>query len=273
MAGSSAPLFQNHDSPSNLFDPPIVGSGQYLPIITRNRENISHSRISFYLPGIDHLRFVLSSGSPNKTRNFKTPVVGILGGIGSGKSSVVRHVTGFRFCIVDADRIGHDLLFDSTIQMDLRRCFGDEIFSSDGGVDRSQLAKRVFGGSSEQKAALVQLNKILHPAIRREINSQINSASRDIDAVILDAALLLEGGWDTRCDWLVFVDTPLQLRQQRVQQNRGWTAAELARREASQLSIESKRKRADFVVDNSGSLDDSVMQMQQVFRTILSHEK
>jgi len=200
-------------------------------------------------------------------------VIGILGGIGSGKSSVVRHVTGYRFCIVDADRIGHDLLSDFTIQLALRRCFGDEIFSSEDIVDRSRLAKRVFGDSSVQKAALVRLNTILHPAIRREIYSQIDSASRDVDAVILDAALLLEGGWDASCDWLIFVDTPLRIRKHRVRENRGWTAEELARREAAQWSTESKKDRADFVVDNSGSLDESAVQMKQVFRSILSHEK
>lgn len=93
--------------------------------------------------------------------------------------------------------------------------------------------------------------------------------SRDADAVILDAALLLEGGWDATCDWLIFIDTPQQLREQRVKDNRGWSAEELARREASQLSIDAKKDRADFVIDNSGSIDDAAAQMKQIFSSLI----
>ena len=94
--------------------------------------------------------------------------------------------------------------------------------------------------------------------------------SRDVDAVILDAALLLEGGWDATCNWLIFIDTPLHLRQQRVQETRNWSAEELARREASQWSIEAKKGRADFVIDNSGSIEQAAIRMQQVFQSLLT---
>lgn len=200
------------------------------------------------------------------------PVVGILGGIGSGKSSVVRQVCGFRLHIIDADRIGHERLQDPEIQAQIRKCFGDEVFAIDGTVDRSQLAQRVFGPEQHHEIARKQLNNLLHPAIRREIHSQIDAASRDVDAVILDAALLLEGGWDATCHWLIYIDTPQSVREERVLQNRGWSAAELARREATQLSIDIKKNRADFVVDNSGSLADAAHQMQQVFHSILKRK-
>lgn len=196
--------------------------------------------------------------------------MGILGGIGSGKSSVVRQVSDFRLHIIDADKIGHQLLSDTGIQQQLRAKFGDDIFSHDSTVNRSVLATRVFGDSQEHKSALLQLNEILHPAIRREIHSEIDSASRDVDAVILDAALLLEGGWDATCDWLIFVDTPKELRERRVSETRGWSAEELARREASQWSIEAKKNRADFVVDNSGSISQAAAQMQQILTSLLS---
>lgn len=199
----------------------------------------------------------------------RVPVIGILGGIGSGKSSVVRQVDGFRFRIVDADRIGHEFLHDSQIKQALTDCFGQEIISETGDVNRSALAKRVFGDSDEQKADLQRLNQILHPAIRREIHSQIDSAPKDVDAVILDAALLLEGGWDATCNWLVFVDTPQHIREQRVMQNRGWSIEELAKREARQWSLQAKKDRADFVVDNSGTIAESAAQMKKVFTSIL----
>lgn len=195
-------------------------------------------------------------------------MVGILGGVGSGKSSVVRHVTGLQLQIVDADRIGHEVLLRRDIKSELRAAFGDAIFSGDE-IDRSHLAKLVFGDSEEHTSRRTTLNNIVHPAIRREIHHQIDSASKDLDAVILDAALLLEGNWDAHCDWLIFVDTPQEIRVRRVVEHRGWTADELERRESSQTSVTVKRDRADFVVDNSGSLADSAQQMKRVLQTIV----
>jgi dephospho-CoA kinase len=171
--------------------------------------------------------------------------------------------------MIDADSIGHERLRDPEIQAQIRTYFGDDVFAVDGTVDRSKLAKIVFGQEHHHETARKQLNSILHPTIRREIHSQIDAACRDVDAVILDAALLLEGGWDATCHWLIYIDTPQRIREERVLQNRGWSAAELARREATQLSLDIKKNRADFVVDNSGSLAQAAHQMQQVFHSIL----
>ena len=203
----------------------------------------------------------------------RRPVIGILGGVGSGKSSVVRSVEGFRLHIVDADRIGHEVLTKPEIQSELRLAFGSQIFADTNTIERSQLAKLVFGESDESTANRTKLNEIVHPAIRKEILAQIDSASMDVDAVILDAALLLEGGWDASCNWLIFVDTPRELRQLRVRQNRAWAVDELNLREASQISVAVKKDRADFIVDNSGSIESAAQQMKHVFESILSVEK
>ncbi len=213
---------------------------------------------------------LLSSGSSTSADIARPPVFGILGGIGSGKSSVVRHVSGLNLLIIDADRIGHELLLNSDIQSQIRNSFGAAVFDDSGAVDRSRLADVVFGTSVEQQEALKRLEQILHPAIRRKIQSQIETASRDVDAVILDAALLLEAGWDAECDWLIFVATAAEIREQRVIRNRGWSAEELARREATQWNLEAKRDRADFIVDNSGSMDDATTSMNQILTSLLS---
>ena len=197
------------------------------------------------------------------------PIIGILGGIGSGKSSVVRNVKGLNLFIIDADRIGHDLLADHEIQKSLRQVFGDEIFSEPDVVDRTQIDRRVFGETTTHQSALKQLNDILHPAIRREIYTQIESAQQ-YDAIILDAALLLEGGWDEHCDSLIFIDTPDSSRRQRVAENRNWTAEELAKREATQLSLEVKKSQADFTVDNSGRIQDASDELKRILETILN---
>lgn len=196
-------------------------------------------------------------------------MIGILGGIGSGKSSVVRTVSSHNLHIINADKVGHKLLSDPAIRNQIRDQFGQDVFSDEQTIDRSLLAKRVFGDTPKHQTARKQLNSILHPAIRREIHSEIDSVSRDVDAVILDAALLLEGGWDATCDWLIFVDTPEPLRQQRVQENRGWSAGELSKREATQWSIDAKKERADFLVDNSGTIETAAAQMTQIFISLL----
>lgn len=197
-------------------------------------------------------------------------MIGILGGIGSGKSSVVRQVSSYNLHIIDADKVGHRLLSDTEIQNQLRNQFGPDIFLDKQTIDRSRLATRVFGDTPEHQTALKQLNAILHPAIRREIHSEIDSVSGDVDAIVLDAALLLEGGWDATCDWLIFVDTPEALRQQRVQENRGWSADELSKREATQWTIDTKKQRADFLIDNSGTIEAAAAQMTQIFTSLIT---
>ncbi|MFN9719269.1 MAG: dephospho-CoA kinase, partial [Planctomycetota bacterium] len=109
-----------------------------------------------------------------------------------------------------------------------------------------------------------------HPAIRDEIRNQIRNAPQDADAVILDAALLLESGWAAECDAIVMVDTPLPLRQRRVRETRGWSTEEHTRREAAQWPLDQKRAVSMCVVDNSGSPDDAAAQMESCVRTILT---
>lgn len=201
--------------------------------------------------------------------NQKPPVIGILGGIGSGKSSVIRAVKGWNLVFIDADKIGHDLLKHPLIIAKLREAFGDQIFEGKD-VNRSQLADVVFEGTEQSKLALETLNSILHPEIRTEILNQIHSADKDVDAVILDAALLLEGGWAKHCDHLIFIDTPFEIRQQRVIANRGWDQNELQQREARQIAVADKKSQADYIVDNSRSLKAACEDMTEVLTSILN---
>ena len=202
---------------------------------------------------------------------MSVPTIGILGGIGSGKSSVVRHVTEFRLKIFDADKIGHDLLRDPDVVKRLRQTFPNSVFDADGQVIRPRLARRVFGESADHQAALAQLEQIIHPAIHREIKRQIQAVSTDVDALILDAAILLETGWADECDYLIYVDTPEALRIERVKNSRNWSAEDLARRESSQLPLETKKRRADFIVQNSGTIEDAVHQMTGILRSLPAH--
>jgi dephospho-CoA kinase len=197
----------------------------------------------------------------------KTLVVGILGGIGSGKSAVSKSLSNsFQTFTIDADLIGHEVLGISSVQDGIRQTFGDDVFD---GVDicRKSLARKVFGPETHHKEALTKLEEIVHPEIRRQVERQLGEVTDDVEVVILDAAVMLEAGWNDLCDTIVFVDVPFETRLARVQKNRGWTADELRRREASQISIEDKRAAAEFIVDNSGDLEDAVQQLIPFIRT------
>ena len=183
------------------------------------------------------------------------PVIGILGGVGSGKSSVARQVSGA--VVIDADRIGHELLGSQAVRDQIVGEFGESILTADGTIDRSQLAELVFGPDEDAHNHRETLENILHPEIRRVAEHQIRSVPTGTKCVIVDAALLLEAGWKDVCDAIVFVDTPLSVRQSRVAETRGWNSAELERRERSQMSLKEKRRHADLIVDNSASLIDA----------------
>ncbi len=190
-------------------------------------------------------------------------VIGVLGGIGSGKSAVTQGLSNtLPILILDADKAGHDVLTHVAVQDQIRQRFGDEVFNAQGQVNRQALAKLVFGSDPQQQQARLDLNRIVHPGIQTQLLETIRQASPDLDVIVLDAAVMVEAGWDQLCDAVVFIDSSWESRLARVQ-TRGWTEEDLRRREASQLSLEQKRQRANIVIDNSKNLDDAVQQLRR----------
>lgn len=179
-------------------------------------------------------------------------VIGIIGGIASGKSRVSAEILRRGARLVDADRIGHDLLETEPVKEKLRARWGNAVFR-EGKVDRSLLAKAVFGPSGTEE--LEALNKILHPKIVERVEKELAvcRARRD-RLVLLDAPLLCETGLDRLCDGIVFVDADLSRRRERAA-SRGWSADELRRRESRQIPLAEKRARADLIIDNNGPIE------------------
>lgn len=183
---------------------------------------------------------------------------------------VRRLARGWPVDVVDADQIGHEVLTLPEIKHQIHQTFGPGVFAGGeltGEIDRRQLGQRVFGSRTHHKESLIQLEAIVHPEIRRQIQSRIGQQFQSVrtgcEVVLLDAAVMFEAGWDDLCDAVVFVDAPFKVRLARVIQNRGWDDSRLRQREASQLPLDRKKELADFVVDNSGDLEDSVRQLQE----------
>ena len=190
-------------------------------------------------------------------------MIGVVGGVGSGKSALARAVGGRRnLPVLDGDAAGHAALRLLDVRRAIRGRFGEDVFLCDGEVDRSALARRVFGDDPGRTAARADLQAIVHPFIRRRLLHEAKLAlAAGAPTALLDAAVLLETGYRDVCWKVVFVDCPRPERLRRVAA-RGWDEAELDRREASQWPLDRKRAACDAAVDNGGALDEAVEQFE-----------
>lgn len=201
----------------------------------------------------------------------RKPVIGIIGGIGSGKSTVARRFGELGAVVLDADRIGHEMLGRDDVRHAARHRWGSEIFDPEGRIDRRALARIVFGSGPNAAVELKYLQDLVHPLIGQQLRKAVQQAQQDVNvpAVVIDAALLIEAGWDGACDVVIYVEAEPQQRMQRIRRARGWSEQEAAARQQAQDSLKLKRKRADYVVDNSGSLDATFQQVERLFSSIL----
>ena len=192
-------------------------------------------------------------------------IIGLAGGIASGKSFVAECFKHLGAALIDADKVGHEVLDQSDVQALLVDRWGPEVVINHK-VDRRRLAAIVFDINDDGQQ-LSELEKITHPRIRQEIESQINELrdAGQIPAVVLDAPVMFRTGWDEICDRIVFVDAPIHVRQQRAEL-RGWKEGELERRESRQVAIDKKRELSTSVVDNAGSEQKTRDQVKLLWR-------
>jgi dephospho-CoA kinase len=194
--------------------------------------------------------------------------IGLVGGVASGKSAVAAALARRGAVVFDADKIGHRVLNEPEVQDALVRRWGKAILDPDGHVSRPAVAQRVFGDSPEDAAERQFLEQTLHPRIRQRIVAEIlqlpNNAA---PAVVIDAPLLVESGWNEVCQAVVLIDVPRETRLNRAKE-RGWTEGEFSRREAAQLPIEEKRRWATHVIDNSGSPADLEAEVDRFWKAV-----
>lgn len=198
-----------------------------------------------------------NSARPARPERGAAPVIGLTGGIGGGKTAVASLLAERGALIIDADAAGHEALRRPDARDRLVERFGRGILATDADgpprVDRRALGEIVFS----DPRALRDLEAVVHPMMverfRREI-AEARASSR-VPLIVIDAAILLEAGWNSLCDLVVFVDAPRAARLERVAR-RGWSAADLQAREAAQWPPETKAIRADYVLSNAAGLDE-----------------
>jgi len=199
--------------------------------------------------------------------------VGLTGGIAAGKSVVGEMFARLGAHLVQADAIAHQLMQPGeAVYAEVVRHFGGGILNPDSTVNRARLAEAAFGSSGADRASRVaELNHIVHPAVIRSQEEWMEDVGRrDRSAVaIVEAALILEAGARKRFDRLVVVtcrpEQRIQRWARRLKVDEETARSEVTRRMAAQLPDEEKTKAADYVIDNSGSLDETEAQVKQIY--------
>ncbi len=183
----------------------------------------------------------------------KLPVIGLVGAIGGGKSTVAKELEALGCVVSDSDEHARLALADPPIHRAITQRWGSGVLHGDGTVDRAKVAARIFTGAEAHRER-AWLESVVHPFIHERRRAVFASAPQGTRALIIDAPLLIEAGLASECDSVLFIDAPRPMRLERLERSRGWTAEELDRREKSQMPLDQKRSLSDHVLVNDGPL-------------------
>ena len=190
------------------------------------------------------------------------PIIGVTGGIGSGKSLVANILKENGCVVADADENTKVVLHRKEVQQQLVEWWGAKVLDDNGNVDRAFVASIVFNEENE----LNKLESLIHPLVRKLQEETFNNAPKDAIGLVIDAPLLMESGLDTLCDVIIFVDSPFETRLKRVVEHRSWNEEQLRKRGASQIGLDTKRSSADHIIINDGD----IAHIEQQTRSVLS---
>lgn len=193
-------------------------------------------------------------------------VIGLTGGIGSGKSTISRFLAELGAVVIDADKVGHEVFNPGTeAYRDVISEFGKEILSPTGEIDRKKLGAIVFNDAE----ALNRLNKIMHPRMYQMIEHQIEELRKKrVDVVVLEAAVLIEAKWFPLVDEVWVTVTPESAVVKRLKEQRGLAEEQTLARVRSQLSQEERLKYADVVINNIGDLDEVKAKIKELWEQL-----
>ena len=199
------------------------------------------------------------------------PVIGISGGIGSGKSFVARLFEEFGCVVINSDDQVSEAYRRVGVKDTLRRWWGDAVFQEDGEIKRGAIAARIFTDAAEKR----RLEGLLHPLVT-EMRDQAMAKEADnpkVLAYLWDTPLLFETGLYRDCDALVFVDAPREMRLDRLRRQRRWEDAELSRRENLQMPLDNKEEMSEYKIRNTAGADQVRIQVREVLSRILADVK
>ncbi len=193
-------------------------------------------------------------------------LIGLTGGIGSGKSFVARELARLGAHVIDADEVARDAVaLGSTALLKIVEQFGPEVLLSNGELNRQQLAELVF----DDQAALASLNAIVHPAVRKLAATRIAGAAENADSVVVyDVPLLIEAGVNHDWDLVVVTLASESTRIARLIDLRGMSREEAQKRISTQASDEQRREIADVIIDTEGTTEQTLRQVESLWRDV-----
>lgn len=194
--------------------------------------------------------------------------VGLTGGIASGKSTVSEAFARLGAKVLDADKVAREVVLPGQpAWLKLQQAFGPEFFLPDGEVNRNKLRRLVFADPEERG----KLNAIVHPEVMKEINrrfEQLTASAQDV-VVVVDVPLLLEVGVAHRFDRVIVVYVTENVQIKRLRQRDGLSLEEARRALSTQMVLDKKVEQADYVIDNSGTRDETQAQVEKVWQELL----
>ncbi len=195
------------------------------------------------------------------------PIIGILGGIASGKSTVASELAKLGCKVIDADRIAHKLFCRKDVREEIVRLFGQSVLDCSGQIDRKKLADIAFAAADK----LSSLNRVIHPLVLQEVERLVEKYGRQsqVKAIVLDMPLLAEVGWAKRCDSVIFVACDRSRRVDRAKKM-GLDDRQIKIRENFQISLDNKASIADNVIDNNSDFTALVRQVTDIFSCVVN---
>lgn len=195
-----------------------------------------------------------------------TRVIGLTGGIGSGKSTVSQFLAELGAVIIDADKVGHEAFKpDTELWGEIVATFGEQILTPSGEIDRRKLGEIVFNNPE----SLLKLNEIMHPRLKEIVKAQFDEYRRQgVDVVVLEAAVLIEASWISQVDevWVTIASESVVLK--RLKEQRGLAEEQILARIRSQLSNEERIKYADVVIYNDGDLTEVKKTVRELWQKL-----
>ncbi|MGY4789807.1 dephospho-CoA kinase [Pediococcus pentosaceus] len=181
-----------------------------------------------------------------------TVIVGLTGGIAMGKTTISQFLKSKAIPVVDADQIAHEILTVDEVKVKLMDTFGESILDKNQNIDRRKLGPIVFNDQRQ----LEKLDIIVQPYIRTEIVRQLDTFSAN-KVVVLDAPVLFEQGYEKMVDYLMVIKTSAQIQVERLMQRDSLNEIDAQKRIQAQMPIEEKVKKADIVIDTSGTIEET----------------